>query len=494
MTGTTGTPTNAATSTGGPGATVRGTAASQGSAAGFDLLRVPGLRAIVRSGAFPYVFQVVLLVGLIALIVGSWRVHAAPELNGKLFAKTNLATLLVWGIWWPLMIWVAVLLGRAWCMVCPLELVSNLGERLGRVLRLPQRPLRGWLAAGALIVACYAFTQVLVIALHMHRVPAYTAMLLTGLAATAAVTGLLFRDRAFCRGFCPVGLLLGTYGRGGMLAVRPGDAAGCRECDDRSCVSAARRHRLDARSCPSLLNPARLDSNRDCLLCTQCVKTCSHQHMSLRLRTPFHRADRREPLASLPVLGFVMLASGFVTWELFTEWSAAEAVFLQPPNVLAGAVGLASLATWLEAAWILLVVPAALWGLFAGVAWLLGARDGILTTWRRLALPIVVIIAAGHMAKGLAKLVSWAQFLPGALADPAGASTAAGIAAKELATPAPLMSISFVSTISLVLLAVAFLLGAREAHLANGPAGIRPATLVPMAVLAGGFLLIVAGW
>jgi len=28
--------------------------------------------------------------------------------------------------------------------------------------------------------------------------------------AAAAVVGAIYKDRAFCRGFCPVGLLLGT--------------------------------------------------------------------------------------------------------------------------------------------------------------------------------------------------------------------------------------------------------------------------------------------
>jgi hypothetical protein len=89
--------------------------------------------------------------------------------NAKLFAKTNLATSLIWGVWWPAMLWIAVLFGRAWCMVCPLEVVSNVSERLARASKFPQRPLRKWMASGAVIVGLYALIQMLVAGAYQSR-------------------------------------------------------------------------------------------------------------------------------------------------------------------------------------------------------------------------------------------------------------------------------------------------------------------------------------
>ena len=114
---------------------------------------------------------------------------------------------LIWGLWWPAMVWAAVLLGRAWCTVCPLELVANVGERASRSLGIKQLVLGKWLRAGFLIVALYALIQMLVAGVHLHRVPAYTSIFLWSLLASALIVGLVFKDRAFCRGFCPVGLL-----------------------------------------------------------------------------------------------------------------------------------------------------------------------------------------------------------------------------------------------------------------------------------------------
>jgi hypothetical protein len=66
----------------------------------------------------PYAFQAVGLPAFLTLMVAGWGQHAPPGVNAKLYAKTNLVTLVVWGIWWPAMIWAAALLGRAWCAVC----------------------------------------------------------------------------------------------------------------------------------------------------------------------------------------------------------------------------------------------------------------------------------------------------------------------------------------------------------------------------------------
>ena len=165
------------------------------------------------------------------------------------------------------MVAAAILLGRVWCLVCPLELLANGTERLGRRLGVRQRRLSKGLRAGFAMLMSFMVIQWLIPGIGIHRVPAYTSMFLFTMLVGAAVVGFVFRDRAFCRGFCAVGLLLRTYGRGGMLAVRPTSGGPCEGCAVRDCVSPENRNRLDARSCPSLLNPARLDRNTDCLIC-----------------------------------------------------------------------------------------------------------------------------------------------------------------------------------------------------------------------------------
>ncbi len=460
--------------------------------AGFDLLRLKPVRLVVLWHGFPYVFQVAMLMVFVALVILGWGLAAPAGVPAKLYAKSSLVTLLIWGLWWPAMVWAAVLLGRAWCMICPLELVSNVGERLGRRLGIRQRPLARWLAAGWMIVALYAAIQMLVTGAGLNRSPHLTAIFLYVLLALSCVTGLFLMHRAFCRGFCPVGLLLGTYGRGGMLAVRAGGTEKCAGCDERYCLRACNRTNLDGRSCPSLLNPPKLNSNRDCLVCGQCIKACRPDNMQLLLRPPFSRHDAREPMASRPVTLFVMLGSGFVLSELCTESPAAHQWFVAAPEWLAHHAGLGGAAGWLEGLWTLVLVPVVMWTILGVLAQRVGNSGGLPETWRRLALPAAVVISAGHMAKGFAKFTGWAGFLPGALSSPDGVATARDIAANSLAAPAALLPMWAVASVGISLVLVALLLAIREARLANG--GRRVASAVPLtlvAVLYGGIIL---GW
>ena len=452
-------------------------------AAGYDLLRVRAVRALVHWRGFPVVIQVGLFALFIGLAVLAWGEFAPAGVNGKLFAKSHLATLLVWGLWWPAMVWGAVLLGRVWCTVCPLEWVSALGEKIVGAVGLPSRPLPRWLASGALIAGLYATIQLLVAGVHLHRVPAYTALFLTGLLSLALVTGLVWRNRAFCRGFCPVGLLLGTYGRGGMIAVRPGVAP------------PAPQPAVNARVCPSLLNPSRLASNADCLVCGQCFKAAAPGELQLVVRRPFVGTDRRELLAGWPVTAFVMVASGFVLSELCTEWPAAERVFQAAPHAVATWVGRPALAGWIEGVWTLGVVPVGLWSLLALTGRLTGAGGGFGEIWRRWALPMAVLISAGHMAKGLAKFVSWAPFLPHALSDPHGTKSALAITAKNVAAPAPVWPIGAVAVCGVGLVAAAFIFAVREHRLAARDAAIPAVGFrLPAALVAALFLGLVGGW
>lgn len=469
-------------------------AASHVPARGFDLLRISAIRRLVAWRAFPYVFQAAGLVVFFGLMAAGWGRPTPDGVNAKLYAKSNIVTLVVWGLWWPAMIWAAVLLGRVWCAVCPLELVANGSERLGRWLGVRQKPLPRWLARGWLIVGLYAILQLLVAGAHINRVPAHTALFLLGLLTLAIGSAFVFKDRALCRGFCPVGQLLATYGRGGMLAVRAGSGETCGACTGKDCLMSCNRMRLDARSCPSLLNPPRLDSSRDCLVCGQCLKACVPNNMRLLLRRPFSAEDAREPYASVPVTLFVMLVSGFVTWELLAEWRQGEEAFLAPAHWAVARLGFAPLSGFLSGVWALALVPLVLWTVMAAIVRLAGGREPMGVIWRRLALPVAVVVSAGHMTKGLAKLASWVPFLPHALRDPGGTGTALAITSEAIAPPQALLSLPVVALVGFALVVAALGMAVRESRLAHPAGALEHRLLLPKLALAACFLAILAGW
>jgi len=461
-------------------------------AEGYDLLRLRWVRALVTWPLFPYVFQAVFLAAFVGLaVLGQGKVP--PEgVPDKLYAKSNLVNLVIWGLWWPAMVWAMVLVGRVWCAVCPLELVSNVSERLGRRLGIRQMVLAGWLRAGGLVLAGYVLLQLLVAGVHLHRVPGYTSWFLWIALGAAVVAGLLWKDRAFCRGFCPVGLMLAVYGRGGMLAVRPRSGFACDGCQGKDCVRPDLRTRPDARSCPSLLNPGRLDRSNDCLVCGQCVKVCAPGNMGLLVRRPFSALDAREVLASWPVTLFVMAISGFVVSELCSEWESAKTVYLWVPTAVSKALAGNAAAGWIEGLWTIVVVPALVWPILGGLVLAARGAPTLADAWRRIALPVAVLAAAGQLAKGLAKFVSWVGFLPLALRDPAGVDTALAINTKAIPPPAAIVPMPAVSILAMLLVLAGGWLALREFRL------IHPAThrryAGPVVLLTAWFLFITFGW
>jgi hypothetical protein len=121
-----------------------------------------------------------------------------------------------------------------------------------------------------------------------------------------------------------------------------------------------------------------------------------------------------------------------------------------------------------------------------------GALLGTLTSFLA-ALPLAVVLSAGHMTKGLAKFVSWAAFLPSALRHPDGITTATVISSKSVALPAALLSRPSVAMTGLVLIVAGLLFSIREARLARAHSATPYHSLLASMVFAALFLGVVCG-
>ena len=418
-----------------------------------DLLRPPGVVRLLGSPLFPLGLQVLTLLALAALVANAWGLGLDLEPDQlQTFRKTNLTTLAVWGLWWPGMILVALTLGRAWCTICPMELVARLSHRLARRhwrgLALPSWARAAWPA-----LVLYLLLQALVASAAIHRLPHYTALMLLALPLLALAAGALLRHpRGFCVALCPAGPLLSVYGRLGLMQLDRRDDATCERCVGRECMSAQTRDQLDRRSCPSLIRPFARAQGDACVLCFQCAKTCPHDNIGFGV--PRAHSALRRPTHLAPVeLAFVVIVSGFVTYELTGELPTLARWFSVVPEALAATPLPLSLRSW-QAVWYLAIFPATLWSLVALATKLLWPRQPLKVSMGSAISGAIAVVAAAHAAKALAKLSDWAGFLPLALTEPGGEHTLAAIETHSLLAPGPLVTLPAVGAVALVAMAL----------------------------------------
>jgi ferredoxin len=315
-------------------------------------------------------------------------------------------------------------------MFCPVELVTYLAGRIGL-----QRKVPGFFKSGWVITIFY--TLILTVGVHtlaLHRIPQRMAIYLLMLVVMAVVVSLIFRKRAFCSYVCPVGHLLGLYAMISPIAWRANKLSTCNACKTKDCVVKKNHYRIVGRSCTSDLYPATIKENRDCLLCTQCLKACPYDNLRLSSRWPFTDLFRDIKLKSAQ-LAFILLVSGFVVYEVLSEWPASKTILKWVPDYLIDALGITGSMTGFVSAIVMFIIfPAVLFlavALLAKIAsgWQDASSGAAVKTFALLLLPTM---AGAHIIKSILKMASRIPYWPYVFSDPKGITTAQKIVDKTL--------------------------------------------------------------
>lgn len=392
-----------------------------------DLLRYKLFDGLAASRFYPILVQVLTLVVFCLLIVGGLAApHVSETLAGTL-RNTNLSALIVWSLWWPLVIVSAVLFGRVWCQVCPMELVSSFFSKIGFKRKVPRFFVSGWGITFFYSLALLGFIRTF----WAHRYPERMAVFFLFLFAAAMIIGLIFKKRAFCNYLCPVGRLLGLYGCCSILEWRARHPEICEGCRTKDCIAARHAYHLTARSCTSNLYPATIRDNRDCLVCTQCRKVCPYGNLRLSLRKPMADFFTSIKLSTAEFF-LLFLAGGLVVWEISEEWDPAKQALQYLPNQVSAWMGASGEAAHLIHALFLFVgLPA--------VVFLLPVLPGkwlnkitLLESAKAFSLVFLPVMALTHMLKALFRITSRLPYYPLAFDDPVGYSTADMIASGEI--------------------------------------------------------------
>ena len=221
------------------------------------------------------------------LMVGFFLTVIYSGLVGTPVPERNFATLITWNLWWAGLIFSVFFLGSAWCAICPWDAIASwlVRRRLWKRahpnnslnLRVP-RYLNNVFPALLMFIGL----TWLELGLGITTSPYATAIVSLLMIVLATVSLAVFKRKAFCQHFCPVGRTIGFYSQLSAIELRPIDASICAGCKTLECY-----HGTDSiEPCPTSLVMGTLKQNSYCTSCGNCAQSCPHENVAWRLRTP----------------------------------------------------------------------------------------------------------------------------------------------------------------------------------------------------------------
>lgn len=364
---------------------------------------------LLKHHWFPWAGRFVMLAFLIVLTLAVLLGPSDPRLN--------VATVMSWVAWWPLLAISYLAVGRVWCAVCPMGALSELAHRtVGLNLKAPKLLKRRYLVATILFFAILYQAWIEEVA-RATVSPLVTGFILWGFTTGALVSGLIFERWTWCRHLCPLGAWSGVFAMASAVEVR----ADQRVCLDKKCSGIYCYFGRDGQSgCPFHQVPKIMDSNRYCSVCGNCLKACPNDAITVRLRLPGREflSQRREvmenALIAVVALGVVGFQAFVMTepWTRFREGLGTNGVLADDSLLFGGAI---------------LAFVAVSVGLFvlASKVFSLITRTACSSEMCRFGLAFLPLALAVHIGHNLGHLFNGYRLIPQAIASLVGVGIAA---------------------------------------------------------------------
>lgn len=268
-----------------------------------DLMEIGVIRWLLRLHPLQFLF---ILPVLAIVILASISMVAGVKDPGF-----NFGLVATWVVWWALLIGLFAVFGRGWCFMCPFGAVVDWIQRrslwwktkwhLGFNFKYPRRLQNLWL--GTALFVGFIFMDA---GYGISNSPVLTAGLVAVLFLGAMWIALLYEKRLFCRYLCPLTVFIGMSSMFAPFEIRRKDAEVCRNCQTKDCFRGNEHYH----GCPtSQFQGGEMDSNRDCVLCTECIKACPHENVTARVRWWGHDLWARKKSRLDESVAAVILAS-----------------------------------------------------------------------------------------------------------------------------------------------------------------------------------------
>ena len=259
----------------------------------FNLLDVNGVKGIVIHPAFRSFFHIVLLVVFIAIIFSG--INDVQDL--RYHSGDNFPTLMVWGVWHPILAVSILFVGRFWCFMCPVGGTAQwLSKNFGLGKKYPDKLKHLWIAIAFFLLITATEKHLFQFTVN----PVTTAYLLLFFTVLAFGLALIFKGRAFCRYICPTGIILAITSMASGSELRYKSHSMCKSHNVKECIVGTDR----GQACPMFEFPQTLERNSFCIYCTECMRTCSKDNIRISPR-PFFKDIIKSTRAHLDEAFFI---------------------------------------------------------------------------------------------------------------------------------------------------------------------------------------------
>ncbi|MFW9929074.1 MAG: 4Fe-4S binding protein [Candidatus Thorarchaeota archaeon] len=204
--------------------------------------------------------------------------------------NTNFATIITWYLWFTLVFFIMIGVGRGWCLICPFSAQSEWLQRLtlwgksDKSFSLNKK----WPSKYSTVIIPTLFFLFLTYLEEYFNIagpglPFFTATLVLGILIWDVFYALVFERRTFCRYGCPLTGIIGvTSAVAPFEGYRTKDPSICKSCKTKECMRGSEY----SYGCPWYEYPGSMNTNFYCGLCTECVKGCPYDNIGLSVRLP----------------------------------------------------------------------------------------------------------------------------------------------------------------------------------------------------------------
>ena len=373
----------------------------------FNLFRFTPLKNLIKRPWFPLLVQSLSLTIFLFVIAAGLLGHD----------KNNIGPILTWTWWWILLIFLTLGFGKAFCMVCPWEAISSIMTSLSFKSRIKvlgyEKPWPKWARNIFPAIGFFIILTWFELGHDITRSASLTAILGLVMAGMAVFSAIVFEKRSFCRYGCLVGRISGLYAMFSPLELRADSADVCATCKTKECYVGT----ATTTPCPTFLFPSKMEESTYCTLCTECIRSCPHDNITINYRAPATDLLKRKKFKwDEATLAIVLLAltsfHGLTMTPHWTNWI----------NTIRADTGLGQTSVFTIFMALMLFLPILLFWIGATAARKLAGDNSVDTAsiFKAFAYSLIPIALFYHLAHNCMHFFMEGQIIIPRLSDPLG--------------------------------------------------------------------------